>query len=69
MKTHSIIAQKGGSDKTTIAVHMAVCITRRNINTALIDIDPQASAYKWNESRTDERKLDATKADAGQIPV
>jgi chromosome partitioning protein len=69
MKTLAIIAQKGGSGKTTLAVHMAVCATRRDINTALIDIDPQASAYKWNESRPDERKLDATKADAGQIPA
>jgi chromosome partitioning protein len=69
MKTLAIIAQKGGSGKTTLAVHMAVCATRREINTALIDIDPQASAYKWNESRPDERKLEATKADAGQIPA
>jgi chromosome partitioning protein len=69
MKTLAIIAQKGGSGKTTLAVHMAVCATRREINTALIDIDPQASAYKWNESRPDERKLDATKADVGQIPA
>ena len=69
MKTLAIIAQKGGSGKTTLAVHMAVCATRRDINTALIDIDPQASAFKWNESRPDERKLDATKADAGQIPA
>lgn len=69
MKTLAIIAQKGGSGKTTVAVHMAVCAKRRDINTALIDIDPQASAYKWNESRPDERKLDATKADAGQIPA
>ena len=69
MKTLAIIAQKGGSGKTTLAVHMAVCATRRDINTALIDIDPQSSAYKWNESRPDERKLDATKADAGQIPA
>jgi chromosome partitioning protein len=69
MKTLAIIAQKGGSGKTTLAVHIAVCATRRKINTALIDIDPQASTYKWNESRPYERKLDATKADAGQIPA
>ena len=69
MKTLAIIAQKGGSGKTTLAVHMAVCATQRDIVTALIDIDPQASAFKWNESRTDDRKLDATKADPGQIPA
>jgi len=69
MKTLAIIAQKGGSGKTTLAVHMAVCATLRNLHTALIDIDPQASAYKWNLSRPDELKLDATKADVGQIPA
>lgn len=69
MKTLAIIAQKGGSGKTTLAVHMAVCATLRNLHTALIDIDPQASAYKWNLSRSDELKLDATKADVGQIPA
>lgn len=69
MKTLAIIAQKGGSGKTTLAVHMAVCATLRNLHTAIIDIDPQASAYKWNQSRPDELKLDATKAEVGQIPA
>jgi chromosome partitioning protein len=37
--------------------------------TALIDIDPQSSAFNWNESRDEGRKLDAAKAEAGQIPA
>jgi chromosome partitioning protein len=69
LKTIAIIAQKGGSGKTTIAVHLAVCAARQKLNTALIDIDPQASAYKWNKSRPVENRLDATRADAGQIPA
>ena len=32
------------------------------LKTALIDLDPQASAYQWNESREDGRKLDAVRA-------
>lgn len=68
MKTLALIAQKGGTGKTTLAVHMAVCAMRHKLRTALIDIDPQASAYKWNESRPDDLKLDATICDAGQIP-
>jgi len=67
MKTLVILAQKGGSGKTTLAVHMAVCATRRKLRTALIDLDPQGSAYDWNESRTDDRKLDAVKASSGQL--
>ena len=67
MKTLAIIAQKGGSGKTTLAVHMAVCATRQNLRTALIDLDPQGSAHDWNESREDGDKLDAVKAGSGQL--
>jgi chromosome partitioning protein len=69
MKTLVILAQKGGSGKTTLAVHMAVCAARQKRRTALIDIDPQSSAFNWNESRDEGRKLDAAKAEAGQIPA
>jgi chromosome partitioning protein len=69
MKTLVILAQKGGSGKTTLAVHMAVCAARQKRRTALIDIDPQGSAFNWNESRDEGRKLDAAKAEAGQIPA
>lgn len=69
MKTLVILAQKGGSGKTTLAVHMAVCASRQKHRTALIDIDPQGSAFNWNESRNEGRKLDAAKAEAGQIPA
>src|SRR5919106_1708251 len=69
MKTLVILAQKGGSGKTTLAVHMAVCAARQKRRTALIDIDPQVSAFNWNESRDEGRKLDAAKAEVGQIPV
>lgn len=67
MKTLVMLAQKGGSGKTTLAVHMAVCAARRKLHTALIDLDPQASAYHWNESRAEGRKLDATKSTPGQL--
>ena len=69
MKTLVILAQKGGSGKTTLAVHMAVCAARQKRRTALIDIDPQSSAFNWNESRDEGRKLDAAKTEAGQIPA
>jgi chromosome partitioning protein len=67
MKTLAILAQKGGSGKTTVAVHMAVCAARRKLKTAIIDIDPQRSAYQWNESRPEGQKLDAVTADAEQL--
>lgn len=67
MKTLAILAQKGGSGKTTVAVHMAVCATRQNFHTALIDLDPQGSAHDWNASREEEHRLDAIKANSSQL--
>ena len=69
MKTLAIISQKGGSGKTTIAVHVAVCASQRKLKTAIIDIDPQRSAYQWNQSRPDGMKLDAVTANASQLAV
>jgi chromosome partitioning protein len=67
MITWAIEAQKGGSGKTTVAVHMAVCAAQRKLKTAIIDIDPQKSAFQWNQSRPDGMKLDAVTADASQV--
>jgi chromosome partitioning protein len=67
MKTLAIISQKGGSGKTTIAVHMAVCAIRQNFHTAIIDIDQQGSAYDWYLSRGEENELNAVHAKAGQL--
>jgi chromosome partitioning protein len=51
MKTIAIISQKGGSGKTTIAVHLAVCAERARNRAAIIDLDPQASALEWHSRR------------------
>lgn len=67
MKTLAIISQKGGSGKTTIAVHMAVCAIRQKLHTAIIDIDPQGSAYDWYLSRAEENELNAVKAGVNQL--
>ena len=54
MKTVAIISQKGGSGKTTIAVHLAVCAERARQRAAIIDLDPQASALEWYSRRAAE---------------
>jgi chromosome partitioning protein len=54
MKTLAIIAQKGGSGKSTIAVHLAAYANSRKIRATLIDLDPQASTYDWNQGRADD---------------
>lgn len=53
MKTVAIISQKGGAGKTTLAVHLAVAAERRDMNTAIFDLDPQASAASWSDKRQD----------------
>lgn len=51
MQTISIISQKGGAGKSTLAVHLAVEAAKSGRNTAIIDLDPQASAASWGDRR------------------
>lgn len=51
MKTIAILSNKGGAGKTTIVLHLAVAAERRGVTVAVIDLDPQASAAEWSDSR------------------
>lgn len=51
MKTVAILSRKGGTGKTTLAVHLSVAAERAGHTTALIDLDPQASAINWSDRR------------------
>ena len=51
MKVLSIVSQKGGTGKTTLATHLSVEAERNGHTIALIDLDPQASAAKWGDHR------------------
>ena len=53
MQTVSLVSQKGGSGKTTLAVHLAAEGPARGLRTLLIDLDPQASAGRWADRRGD----------------
>jgi len=54
MKTLGVIAQKGGTGKTTLSVHLAVQATRDGMRVLLLDMDPQASATAWWKRRRDD---------------
>ena len=51
MKTLAILSRKGGTGKTTLAVHLAVAAEAAGLTTALIDLDPQANAANWSDTR------------------
>ena len=51
MKVLTILSQKGGTGKTTIALHLAVAATQADQKTIIVDLDPQASASQWNDGR------------------
>ncbi|WP_082528697.1 ParA family protein [Methylobacterium sp. Leaf466] len=51
MKTLSLVSQKGGSGRTTLSLHLAVAAERAGLMTAIVDLDPQASAWKWSQRR------------------
>jgi chromosome partitioning protein len=52
MKTVAILSQKGGTGKTTISLHLAVAAQRAGQAVVVIDLDPQASAAGWKDSRS-----------------
>jgi chromosome partitioning protein len=54
MHVIAILSQKGGTGKTTLSLHLAVAAERAGHVAAVIDLDPQASAAGWTDSRPGE---------------
>ena len=57
MFTVAILSQKGGTGKTTLALHLAVAAEKAGQLAAVVDLDPQASAAGWKDSRQAELRL------------
>src|SRR5260370_7512446 len=54
MYTVAMLSQKGGTGKTTLALHLAVAAEQAGQRAVVIDLDPQASAAEWKDSRQGE---------------
>ena len=53
MKTIAFLSQKGGSGKTTLAVHTAVAAQESGERVVVVDTDMQKSATTWSGARQD----------------
>jgi chromosome partitioning protein len=43
----SVVNQKGGVGKTTIAINIGIAMARRNFKVGFLDTDPQGTASQW----------------------
>ncbi len=58
MKVLSLLAQKGGTGKSTLAAHLAVEACRTGPKPVVIlDLDPQASLHRWYMKRAAEQPI------------
>lgn len=53
MPVIALVGNKGGAGKTTLAVNLAAQLARRG-STAVLDADPQGSAFQWRAIAEDE---------------
>src|SRR3954447_23579951 len=68
MKIVVIASQKGGTGKTTTAVHLATAATLAGFDAVVIDLDPQASAATWGDDRGD-APPEVVSGQANRLPV
>jgi chromosome partitioning protein len=69
MHTIALLAQKGGTGKTTLALHFAVEAMRQGGRVAIVDADIQQSATKWASRRDAAEPIVVKTIPAGDVPL
>jgi len=54
MKTVLVVNAKGGCGKTTLSTNLASYFATNELNTVLVDFDPQQSALEWLKERNED---------------
>jgi chromosome partitioning protein len=62
-----IVSPKGGSGKTTAAVHLARAIQQTGDEVVILDTDPQGSAYAWGTKRDEGPLVPVLQADTDDV--
>lgn len=65
MKRISLVGQKGGVGKSTLAISLAVEFAERGWRVLLVDIDTQASSLEWAQRGEPRERLDVVGAGPG----
>jgi chromosome partitioning protein len=70
MRTITLVTQKGGAGKTTLAASLSVAAAEAGEKVAALDLDPQGSLANWGDSReTEKPAVDRVKdAQLPQLP-
>jgi chromosome partitioning protein len=71
MRTITLVTQKGGTGKTTLAASLAVAAAQAGETVIALDLDPQGSLAAWGDSRSAETlAVDRLASDRiGQLPA
>ncbi|MCP5426293.1 MAG: AAA family ATPase [Gammaproteobacteria bacterium] len=67
MRIVSIVSQKGGAGKTTLAINLAVAASSDGSRVTIVDLDPQATAANWGDRRQSEHPT-IVSAQAARLP-
>src|SRR4051812_16357973 len=67
MRTITLVTQKGGAGKTTLAASIAVAAAEAGEKVVALDLDPQGSLASWGDSREAEN-LAVDRIDLDQVP-